>query len=76
MKEWRTGEVNEVERVLQIIATYRWCSYLDYIGTKNFPSLIYNDLLEELFGNTKQQTDQIIKIISTPAHSGAAKEID
>ena len=46
---WRErSKINIVsaQEALAYLETYRWSSYLDYAGTKNFPSLITKDLFE------------------------------
>src|SRR3989338_1881990 len=34
---WRAGEIQNRKRALAHLEQYRWSSYLDYSGTKNFP---------------------------------------
>lgn len=41
MPEWREQRIRDVKSALNFLKSYRWSSYLDYIGKKNFPSLIY-----------------------------------
>jgi putative transposase len=46
-KDWRVrdkGQVENVREALEYLQNYRWSSYLDYCGTRNFPSLITKDL--------------------------------
>ena len=48
-ENWRErdkGRVRNARGALEYLETYRWSSYLDYIGVKNFPSLITKDLFE------------------------------
>ncbi len=42
---WREGKVNNVKKVLEFLASYRWSAYLDYIGIKNFPSVTQREFL-------------------------------
>ncbi len=56
-KEWRIrsrGTFRNTKRALKYLKTYRWSSYLDYCGEKNFPSLLttnfFNDPSEQYEG--------------------------
>lgn len=64
--KWRTGTIkkNEVTDVLKILVNHRWSSYLDYNNIKNFPSIIYTELFNDLFKNRGFQNKQIEQIIS------------
>jgi putative transposase len=45
--EWRSGGVKSVSRALAKLSLYRWSSHLDYLGTRNFPSILdrsYSDM--------------------------------
>lgn len=37
MPEWREHKIKDTTKALEFLKTYRWSSYLDYIGQKNFP---------------------------------------
>ena len=43
------------------LENYRWSSYLDYIGKKNFPSVTSRDFLLEFFGGEKEYQKEMIK---------------
>ncbi len=48
-KNWRARSksgIRSSRESLEYLQTYRWSSYLDYTGQKNFPSLITKDLFE------------------------------
>lgn len=45
--------VSNTKEQMQFLRHYRWSSYLDYIGIKNFPSLINQDLILSYFDNHK-----------------------
>src|SRR3989338_5119873 len=52
-EEWRErskGRIPNVHKALAHLEGYRWSSYLDYAGSKNFPSLITKDLFESTAG--------------------------
>ncbi|MFH0740191.1 MAG: transposase [bacterium] len=45
---WKEGGIKDLEKTKQFIENYKWSSYADYIGGKNFPSLTSRDLLLEV----------------------------
>lgn len=45
--EWRGGSVRNIKKAMKFLENYRWSSYLDYIGIKNFPSVTQRDFLKE-----------------------------
>lgn len=51
---WRARSkrgVRNAQAALAYLDTYRWSSYLDYMGKRNFPSLISTSLYGESFGD-------------------------
>lgn len=44
---------------LEMLKKYRWSSYLDYIGIKNFPSIISLELRNSLWGSKKRYKDDL-----------------
>lgn len=64
--EWRSGKVSceNQERIHEQLLKYRWSSYLDYNGSKNFPSLIYTDLISKILIDKPNQDKQIKFIVS------------
>jgi len=64
MPNWKEEGVTDFNRAVNFLESYRWSSYLDYIGKKNFPSLTQRDFLLEFFGsciNYKQKTTEWLK---------------
>jgi len=49
-KDWEEIGVKNPKRVLKYIEDYRWSSYLDCIGKRNFPSVTERDFLMKVFG--------------------------
>jgi len=49
--EWRENKLNDHKKALEFLGSYRWSSYLDYKGEKNFPSVISKKLGTEILGN-------------------------
>jgi len=51
--EWKTMGLKNEKMALGKLNSYRWSSYFDYIGRKNFPSLTNRELFTELYGGGK-----------------------
>ena len=51
MPEWREQRIKDSKDALAFLAGYRWSSYPDYIGEKNFPSLTQRDFVREIYGS-------------------------
>ena len=62
-ESWRTLEVKNAKNALRHLDSYRWSSYLDYCGTKNFPSIITRDLFGDVFSNYKKTITSYLKDI-------------
>ena len=41
------------KKALEFLKSYHWSSHLDYLGIKNFPSILNMKHLTEIFGSTK-----------------------
>ncbi|MEK7566700.1 MAG: transposase [Patescibacteria group bacterium] len=41
--EWRDKKLNNFRKAMKFLDSYRWSSYLDYTGEKNFPSVTQRD---------------------------------
>jgi putative transposase len=57
-REWRErtkSGIGSAQKALEYLGQYRWSSYLDYIGRKNFPSLITTSLFQKAFGNYQKE---------------------
>lgn len=53
--DWKEKGLNESElkEALEFLEQYRWSSHLDYLGIKNFPSLITTDFLFKFFNGSE-----------------------
>ena len=63
-KEWRLrshGTIENSKKALAYLEQYRWSSYLDYVGKKNFPSLITKTLYKDAFGNYSQSVEDHLR---------------
>jgi len=47
---WRQRELKNYKSALNFLEKYRWSSFLDYIGRKNFPSVTQRGFLLDFFG--------------------------
>lgn len=50
---WRErdkGNIRDTRKALNHLERYRWSSYLDYMGKKNFPSVIMRQFFDEAYG--------------------------
>jgi len=52
--EWQEGELKNYKGAIKFLESYRWSSYLDYIGEKNFPSVTNREFLLGVFGGEKE----------------------
>ena len=60
---WRTLEIENAKNALEHLEAYRWSSYLDYCGKKNFPSVITKELFGDVFRNYKKTIASYLKDI-------------
>ncbi len=74
--DWRSGEIKNVASALESLSTYRWSSHLDYLGVKNFPSIIRSDEIGSLMGSRKEYERTITDIISSPDLAFGAQIIE
>lgn len=76
--EWRENRISNLGKAIDFLDSYRWSSYLDYMGKKNFPSLIQKDFLLSRLGNEekfKKETLGWIKSFDESAITEIALEI-
>lgn len=48
--KWKEKGIREPKKVIKFLENYKWSSYLDYIGKKNFPSVTSRDFTLEVIG--------------------------
>ena len=51
---WRNKEIENYKAAMRFLENYRWSSFPDYIGIKNFPSITQREFLLKLFGESEQ----------------------
>ena len=49
--EWKEKKIKNYKHAFSFLKKYRWSSFLDYSGMKNFPSLIQKDFLNGIINN-------------------------
>ena len=54
MPSWRDGRIIDPHKVFKFLESYRWSSYLDHTGKKNFPSIISSAIFKHSFGTPKE----------------------
>jgi putative transposase len=74
--QWRSGTLHNHTSALTFLSKYRWSSYLDYNGIRNFPSLLYTSELRAILGTVKTQNDEIRSIISAPDIARASQNLE
>jgi putative transposase len=47
---WKEKGINNLAGAKEFLETYRWSSYLDYLGKKNFPSVTQRDFMLTMMG--------------------------
>jgi len=48
---WKDIGVENTDEVIKFLENYKWLSYADYIGKKNFPSVTHREFLMRIMGN-------------------------
>jgi len=48
--KWKERRIKNPEKVIKFLENYKWSSYPDYIGKKNFPSVTERDFLLKVVG--------------------------
>lgn len=63
-EEWRVRSKNGIanaKETLEYLESYRWSSYLDYSGKKNFPSILTTSFFKETLGDPHKATVEFLK---------------
>lgn len=50
---WKEKGIKNQKEVIKFLETYRWSSYLDYLGKKNFPSVTSREFFNKILGSEK-----------------------
>ena len=62
--EWRENKLSDKVSALGFLKSYRWSSHLDYLGIKNFPSVLNMALLNEVFGGIKGYENKVANYLT------------
>lgn len=66
--KWRERDksyIRNAKEALEYLGGYRWSSYLDYCGKKNFPSILTKNLFGEMFGNYREAIKDYLRDAET-----------
>ncbi|HCR52593.1 TPA: hypothetical protein DIV48_03040 [Candidatus Kaiserbacteria bacterium] len=74
--QWRLGTLHDHKNALEYLHKYRWSSYLDYNGIRNFPSILHTSDLRHMLGTNKEQDAEIRSIISAPELAQASSNLE
>ncbi|MFH1129548.1 MAG: transposase [Patescibacteria group bacterium] len=69
--EWRARKLNNYNGAMEYLGNYRWSSYLDYAGKKNFPSITNREFLLGVFGGDGKYKQNIEKWLKDMAVNDA-----
>jgi putative transposase len=58
--EWREKKIKNIKEAIEFLDSYRWSSYMDYTGQKNFPSLINKSFILSRIGDEKKFKKEMI----------------
>lgn len=61
--EWRNNKIKDAHRALAFLQRYRWSSYLDYTGVRNFPEVTHRSFLTKYYGGKMNTRDAFISWI-------------
>ncbi|MGB9743401.1 MAG: transposase [Minisyncoccales bacterium] len=50
---WKETGIQNPDKAIDFLENYKWSSYLDYLGKKNFPSVTKRDFILEIIGGAQ-----------------------
>lgn len=59
--DWRERKISNAAEALDHLDAYRWSSFLDYCGKKDFPSIITTELFSGVFGDYRREITSYLK---------------
>lgn len=75
MPNWKEEGIKDYRKAEQFLSSYRWSSYLDYIGKRNFPSVISKKFLTEIWGSPQDYKSDMEKWLKDFSLEEISKEI-
>jgi len=68
--KWQEVRIQNWDKAREFLETYRWSSFMDYIGKKNFPSITSRDFIYKLISlKIETQNDEYKNFIYEFAHN-------
>lgn len=61
--EWRQRKIRDYAAAMRFLESYRWSSFPDYIGKKNFPSVTEREFLSGFLGGPKAYRSQTLSLL-------------
>ena len=52
--KWKEIGIKNLKKVIEFLENYKWSSYSDYIGKKNFPSVTDREFMLDIMGGEKR----------------------
>jgi putative transposase len=71
---WREPKVTSTQKALSHLEDYRWSSYLDYCGTRNFPSILTKSVFSETFRDYRKSVGSYLRDIELSSMQGILLE--
>jgi len=71
---WKEKGIREPEKAIKFLENYKWSSYPDYAGNKNFPSLTNRGFILETLGGKENCKDLVEEWIRNKGEASALKE--
>lgn len=77
MPKWRTGGINDFQKALRVLNTYKWSSHNLFLNPVTIPgSVIDGSVFAKMFSNQIKYINNIQDIISTKSLAVASKNIE
>src|SRR3989338_28968 len=61
--DWRNRTIKNSKAAIEFLENYRWSSFLDYLGRKNFPSITNRSFLLKFFKGTGNHRVEVLNWI-------------
>lgn len=61
---WKEEGIKDLSRVEKFLKKYRWSSFPDYLGIKNFPSLTEREVLNSYFESANSYQEFVLSYVS------------
>lgn len=76
-KDWKSIRIEseDFKKIIKFLEDYKWSSYLDYIGIKNFSSVTQREFILDLFGGENKCKEFIKNYIKNKGESKKYSEL-